>query len=146
MKSVVVSLLLAGATGLPGSVHHVDVLASFVPPSQEGASPAIAVSLVPKTPDIRVNEVPAPRLKLDPSQALLLYEPAARKSLPPSFDPADAKYLDPDVPVRFSVELAGDAPKGIHTVKATVTYFYCSKRQGWCRKGTEKVELAVKVD
>ena len=146
MKNVVFSLLLAVATGLPGSEQHVDVLASFVPPSQEGASPAVAVSLVPKTPDIRVNEVPAPRIKLDPGQAILVHEPPAKRSPPPSFDPANAKYLDPDVPVRFSVELVGDAPKGIHTVKATVTYFYCSKRQGWCRKGTEKIELAVKVD
>jgi hypothetical protein len=146
MKSAAFSLLLAAAAGLPGSEQHVDVLASFVPASQKGARPAIAVSLVPKTPDIRVNEVPAPRIKLDPDQAILVHEPPAKASSPPSFDPADAKYLDPNVPVRFNVELAGDAPKGIHTVKATVTYFYCSKRQGWCRKGTEKVELTVKVD
>jgi hypothetical protein len=146
MKSAVFSLLLAAAAGLPGSEKHVDVLASFVPPSQEGASPAVAVSLVPKTPDIRVNEVPAPRIKLDPGQAILVHEPPAKTSPPLSFDPADAKYLDPNVPVRFKVELADEAPKGTHTVKATVTYFYCSKRQGWCRKGTEKVELTVKVD
>jgi len=143
---VALSLLLAAAAGLPGPKQHVDVLASFVPPSPDAASPAIAVSLVPRTPDIRVNEVPAPRIKLDPDQAILVYEPPAKTSPPPSFDPADAKYLDPDVPVRFGVELADEAPKGAHTVKATLTYFYCSKREGWCRKGTEKVELAVKVD
>jgi hypothetical protein len=30
-------------------------------------------------------------------------------------------------------------------VKATVTYFYCSQREGWCRKGTSDVEFPVDV-
>ena len=30
-------------------------------------------------------------------------------------------------------------------VKGTVTYFYCSKREGWCRKGTSEVAFTVAV-
>jgi hypothetical protein len=30
-------------------------------------------------------------------------------------------------------------------VKATVTYFYCSKREGWCRKGTAAVDVPLDI-
>jgi hypothetical protein len=30
-------------------------------------------------------------------------------------------------------------------VKGNVTYFYCSKREGWCRKGTSEVTFVVNV-
>jgi hypothetical protein len=33
--------------------------------------------------------------------------------------------------------------RGAHVVKGGVTYFYCSKREGWCRKGTTPVEFPV---
>ena len=119
-------------------------MASYVAPEKKGVSPAVVVSLQPLEPDIRVNENPAPRLKLDAAQKVLVYEPPDKASgtFP---DPANPRYLDPEVPVRFEVGLAKGAPQGAHLVKATVTYFYCSKRQGWCRKGTEDVELAVTV-
>ena len=83
-------------------------------------------------------------IELAEAQSVLVYEPPP-KAKTPAVDPGQAKYLDPEVPVRFPVKIAPGAPKGDHLVKATVTYFYCSKRQGWCRKGTEHVELAVKV-
>ena len=35
--------------------------------------------------------------------------------------------------------------RGDHEAKATVTYFYCSKRDGWCRKGTAELEIPVTV-
>ena len=28
---------------------------------------------------------------------------------------------------------------------AKVVYYYCSKREGWCRKGTDDVEFVVDV-
>jgi hypothetical protein len=30
-------------------------------------------------------------------------------------------------------------------VKASVSYFYCSKTEGWCRKGQSDLEFAVLV-
>jgi hypothetical protein len=47
--------------------------------------------------------------------------------------------------VAFPVALAPNAAKGTHEVKATVTYFYCSVKQGWCRKGSADVALRVDV-
>ena len=30
------------------------------------------------------------------------------------------------------------------TVKGALTYYYCSHREGWCRKGTADLEIPVK--
>lgn len=126
------------------SSPYVTVSAAFVPPSKAGASPQVAVSLVPRDPDVRVNEEPAPRLKLDAEETVLLDKqpPAAKFS---AYDPQTAKYLDPALPVHLAVAVKPTAPRGKHMVKAKVVYFYCSKREGWCRKGTDDVEFSVDV-
>lgn len=128
-----------------GPPRHVEVEAAFVP-AKAGSGAAVAVWLRPKDAAVRVNEDPAPRLLLDPAQAILVdksVSPATRGAA--AEDPGAGRYLDPEVPVRFPVALAGGAPKGLGTVRATVSYFYCSKTAGWCRKGSTEVEFSVKV-
>ena len=63
----------------------------------------------------------------------------------PDFDPETARYLDIEKPVRFPVAVAPGATKGTQTVKATVVYFYCSKREGWCRRGATEIDVSVLV-
>jgi hypothetical protein len=132
-------LLLAGT---PGS--YVTVSAEFVPPSKAGANAHVAVTLAPRDADVHVNEEPGPRLKLDPAEAVLQDKQPA-PAAPKSFDPQNTKYLDPAVPVHLAVAIKPGAPKGKHTVAAKVVYYYCSKRDGWCRKGTDDVEFPVEV-
>ena len=123
---------------------YVAVSASFVPASKPGASPSVAVTLTPRDPDVRVNEEPGPRLKLDAEAAVLAdKQPAPGK--PPVYDPETAKYLDPAVPVHLAVAIKPTAPKGKQTVTAKVVYYFCSKREGWCRKGTDDVDFVVDV-
>jgi hypothetical protein len=53
---------------------------------------------------------------------------------------------DPDVNINATsvpVAWAGKPPASRETLKADVVYFYCSKREGWCRKGTAPVEFSV---
>jgi len=140
--AVATSLLLA-ASGPPPSTH-VALSAEFVPPAKAGANAHVAVTLSPRDADVRVNEEPAPRLKLEADETVLADKQAAA-TRSPSFDPQNARYLDPALPVHFPVVVKPTAPRGKHTVKARVTYFYCSKREGWCRKGTDDVEFAVDV-
>ncbi len=135
-------LLLAFGLAWAGSAEDVDVMATYLAPQEEGG-PWIVVSLLPKAPGIRVNESPAPRINLDPQQKALIYQPPADRSASPA--QGGPRYLDPETPVRFPVKLAPGTPTGTHLVKATITYFYCSKRQGWCKKGTADVEVAVTV-
>jgi hypothetical protein len=130
--------------GVGSSGSYVTLSAEFVAPAKPGANAHVALTLTPRDGDVRVNEEPGPRLKLDAEEAVL----ADKQAPPPRFtayDPDTARYLDPAVPVHLPVAIKATAPRGKHTVKAKVTYFYCSKREGWCRKGNEDVEFPVEV-
>ena len=134
---------LGVASALAAPPAHFDLRASFVPPAKPGSDGVIAVQFVAKDPAIHLNEEPAPRVKLDPTQKVLLdKQPPARTA---AADPDSARYLDLSRPVRFPVAYAPGAPKGAQTVKATVVYFYCSSREGWCRRGSADVDVAVTV-
>jgi hypothetical protein len=144
---VLAAVLVAAGAALAGAAAatHFTVTATYVAPAKAGADGAIAVTLTPLDPDIHVNEEPSPRLKLDPAQIVLVDKQTPPPARTPVFDAESARYLDPKVPVSFAVAVAPKAPKGMQSVKATVTYFYCSKREGWCRKGSADVEVPVKV-
>ena len=118
----------------------VGVSATFVPASRAGAPAAVEVRFAPADPDVHVNRFPPPRLELEPLQGVLKLSPA------PAAKPAPegAKYLGPAEPYRFPVVANGPAA-GAQTVKGTVTYFYCSQREGWCRKGSNDVRVSVKL-
>jgi hypothetical protein len=137
-------VLLSLAFALLGPTpQFVDVSATFVAPGK-GTPAAISVVLQPRDPAVHVNETPGPRLKLDAAQTVLIdKQPPAPKGA--VYDPDTAKYLDPAIPVLFPVALANGVGKGVHGVKASVSYFYCSKTEGWCRKGTTDVEIPVTV-
>ena len=142
MLSLQLLLLLAANAAGP---QHFDLAAAFEPPGKPGTTAAIAVTFVPRDPDVHINEEPAPRLKLDLEQSALIdKQPAPSKSVP-TFDPDAARYLDLKKPVRFPVAFALHAPKGPQSVKVNVVYFYCSQREGWCRRGTADLEVAVTV-
>jgi hypothetical protein len=135
-------LLLLALAALPAANAHVKATATYVPPAR-GAEATIAVQLTPVDPQVRVNEDPAPRLKLDAGQQVLQDKPVPRRSPRPV--PGETRYLDPAVPVAFPVTVAASAGRGEHTVKGTVTYFYCSKTEGWCRKGTAEIAVPVRI-
>jgi hypothetical protein len=130
------------ATAAAGSVA---LEATFVPPARAGAPASVAVTFTPRDPDVRVNQEPAPRLKLDPAQNILDYRPPAKTAPMAPFDPSTAHYLEPAIPYAFPVSIKPGAAKGDHRVKGSVTYFYCSKAEGWCRKGSAEVEVPVSV-
>jgi len=143
MRSVLLWLLAWAASA--SAPTHVSLSAAFVPAAKPGQDASVAVSFKLLDPDVRINEEPAPRLKLDPLQTVLLDKQPAPARRPATFDPAHARYLDPVVPVAFPVALSPGAARGLQTVKATVSFFYCSKREGWCRKGVSEVEVPVSV-
>src|SRR5574341_2612398 len=100
---------------------------------------AVAVTFRALDPDVKVNETPAPRLKLDLTQLVLEDRQPPAPAQVPDFDPLTARYLDISKPVRFRVALSAKAQGGQHEVKANVVYFYCSTREAWCRRGSVDV-------
>jgi hypothetical protein len=137
------TLLLAAVAGSTSPVAaHFDVNSVFVPGKIAGAG-EVAVTFTARDPDVHINEYPAPRLKLDAGQKVLTEKPrnpSGPAPKPPA--PGEAAYLDLSLPVVFPVVVASAATPAI--VRANVTYFYCSKRDGWCRKGTAELEIPVK--
>ena len=127
---------------LLGPPKHFDLTAEYQGGAKRQGS--VAVTFKANDPDVVVNETPGPRLVLDPAQTVL----EDKQAPPPKIhapEPGDGKYLDLGLPVVFPVALAPGAAKGTQDVRAKVTYFYCSKREGWCRKGTADLDIAVKI-
>jgi hypothetical protein len=142
-KSLLVALVPVAV--LAASARHFEVAAAFDPPKTPAGRGSVAVTFRALDPDLRVNEAPAPRLKLDLDQTVLV----DRQPPPPSrgldYDPLSARYLDTTKPVLFPVAIAPTAPRGSHSVKASVVYFYCSTREAWCRRGSVDVLIPVTV-
>jgi hypothetical protein len=122
---------------------HFQVTAAYEPPAKKGAPGAIVVEFKKLDPDVNINEEPAPRLKFNDAASPLVAPPAKGSGIVP--DLANVKYLDLSKPVRFDVPTAPGAAKGLKSVKTSVSYFYCSKRENWCRKGTAEFDLSVVV-
>jgi hypothetical protein len=138
------ALLLQGALQMTPQAtmsQHFDVSAAYEAPAKKGAPANIVVEFKKKDPDVNINEEPAARLKFAAGSPLVAPPPPKGSGVIP--DPANARYLDLSKPVRFPVTVAEGAAKGLSTVKTTVSYFYCSKRENWCRKGTAEFDLAV---
>ncbi len=144
--NLLAGLLMAGALFQGASKPtHFDVTATFTP-ARRNAAAEVAIQFVAKDPDVKVNEVPAPRLKLEAGPATVV--PPARPAAKAMGGPAGVgpgNYLDLTLPVTFPVTLAPGTPRGSHDAKGTVTYFYCSKREGWCRRGTAEVAFPITV-
>jgi hypothetical protein len=144
-RHVVSHAFIVALLAVAPSVRHFDVIAAFEPPRKAGGEAAVAITFRALDPDLRVNETPAPRLRLDFAQTVLEdRQPQAPTSVP-DFDPLTARYLDIQNPVRFRVALAKAARRGVHEVKASVVYFYCSTREAWCRRGSVDVLIPVTV-
>ena len=135
--------VLLQAAALSAAPRHFEVIAAFEPAKKPGGEGAIAVTFRALDPDVKLNETPAPRLKLDLAQAVLEDRQPQAPAQAPDFDPATAHYLDTSKPVRFAAAVSKAAPRGEREVKATVVYFYCSTREAWCRRGS--VELLIPV-
>jgi hypothetical protein len=142
LRTAIALTLLA----LAPSLRHFDVLATFEPAKKPGGEGAVAVTFQALDPDVHVNETPAPQLRLDITQAVLEdRQPKSKAPADASYDPATAKYLDLQKPVRFPVAIAKSASRGAHEVKASVVFFYCSSREAWCRRGSVDVVIPVDV-
>jgi hypothetical protein len=143
LLAVAVIAFVPAATAVAAS-EHFTLSAAYVPPAKPRAAGEVAVTFIPADPDVKINQEPAPRLKLDPEQTVLVdrQPPAAPRKGESAGEP---KYIDTTLPVAFPVALSPKAPKGEQPVKGTVTYYYCSKREGWCRKGSSEVAFTVAV-
>jgi hypothetical protein len=142
--ALAVALVGAGSTGTEtpssgeaGASPHFAISTEYRPGKTAGTG-EVAITFAAKDPDVKINTTPPPRLKLDEGQKLLAEKTAPRKAGAP-----DEKYLDLTFPVVFPVAVTSPV-HGEQTVKGALTYYYCSHREGWCRKGSADLEIPVK--
>jgi hypothetical protein len=145
--SLAAAVLIAGAFLDAPPPTHFDITASYAPRKAGGE---VAVRFVARDPDVKINETPAPRLKLEGGPLVVAPPPAPARAAAAAKEPKageapSASYLDLTLPVTFPVTLAAGTAAGAHDVKGTVTYFYCSKREHWCRRGVTPVAFPVTV-
>jgi hypothetical protein len=57
----------------------------------------------------------------------------------------DGEYFDPSKPVLVKFKVGKDIGSGKTEIKAKVTYFYCSDKEGWCSQGRDEVIIPVVV-
>ena len=135
---------LAAASVASAATTHFALDATYEPPAKGKTEGAVVVTFSPTDPDVKINEEPSPRLLLDPAQVVLDdKQPPAKGGV--VADPENVKALDLTKPVRFAVAPRAGLAAGVHSVQAHVVYFYCSKREGWCRKGRTPVDFSVRV-
>jgi hypothetical protein len=151
-RRVLVLLALLPTVVLADGPRHFSLVASFVPARKPGGAANVAVSFRALDPGLRLNESPAPRLKLDFEQTVLVDKqpPASGSSTSggasvADYDAITARYHDLATPVMFPVAIAPTAPRGEQMVKASIVFFYCSQREAWCRRGVSEVEIPVVV-
>lgn len=143
VRGGLLAALLVQALGSTAS-RHFEVSAALEP-AKAGSSGVVAVRFRALDPDLKVNETPAPRLKLDLTQTVLEDRQPPQPPQAPDYDPLTARYLDTSKPVLFEVAVSKAAPRGAHEVGASVVYFYCSTREAWCRRGSAAVQIPVTV-
>lgn len=101
-----------------------------------GATGEMAISFAPAA-GIHINRTPAPEFALDSSSAASL---SGRLVLPKG-----TEYLSTAPPVRQQFRLSHDAKPGLVSLKGTLTYYFCSDKEGWCSKYKQPVEIALTV-
>lgn len=144
--SILAALLLFVIPALapaPSGHEHVGLAASFER-NASGGEADIVVRFMPLEAAIQVNADPAPRLTLD-AQQRVLDESARPVPPPPRAAFPNGRYVDTQHGARFPVRVSVAAPKGRHSVRASVLYFYCSQAEGWCRRAQDDVEVSVTV-
>ena len=122
---------------------HFDVTASYAP--RRAGAGEVAVRFVARDPDVKINESPAPKLKLEEGPVVVVPPAPARPAAQRGEGDKPAAYLDLTLPVAFPVTVAPGTAKGAHDARGTVTYFYCSKREHWCRRGVTEIAFSVTV-
>lgn len=101
-----------------------------------GATGTIAFSFQP-VDGIHINLTPPLSFKLDT---------AGRAALSGDLVlPKGAPYLNTSAPVLQRYVIPKDAAPGRIIVKGTLTYFYCSDKDGWCSKFKQPIEIALTV-
>lgn len=109
-----------------------------VPSVIPSAQPASISFYMTPVEGIHINSTPVFELRLDKSSSFDVVGA-------PRFVKDEQEYLDINQPVEFSVKAKQGTSAGKHLLKGTLNYFYCSDKEGWCNRFSQKFEVTVAV-
>lgn len=103
-----------------------------------GSEGTILISFVP-VDGIHITSTPAVTMSLEKNSPFAIRKPAGFKT--------DKKtgFLATSSPVEQRFVVAKDSSPGTHVLRGTITYYFCSDEEGWCRKSTHPVELKLTI-
>jgi hypothetical protein len=138
--AIVLAMLPSGAMAQqgadPGLIPHVKVYASLSKQAFKGGETGeLRITFSPEE-GYHINANPPVEFAIDSGKAVLL-----KGELTQPVDRSNG-YLSTRSPVRQTVYVPGTVAPGIHVMKATVTYYYCSDREGWCVRYRQPVSLS----
>lgn len=128
--------LPAGGTAPPTNEYVKFTVGSPQKTVKAGAKAELLFTLTPRT-GIHVNLQPALDLKLDSIPGIV---PAGRPEVP-----RRDSFLDASKPIRQTLTLANNLPAGVHTIRGTLIYYYCSDAEGWCSRFKQAFEVGLTV-
>jgi hypothetical protein len=143
---IAISLLSAclafsvGKTAPKTNDNVVFVASAKTTTASAGGSVTVKFSLLPKDGfHINIENNPAMIVKIDsPLVASADGDPKITKR-------PKTVFLDDSKPVLQKLKLSNELKPGPVTIRGTLTYFYCSDKEGWCSKFTQPFEVEVKI-
>ena len=101
-----------------------------------GGATSLLFTLTPQK-GIHVNFTPPMKVTFDSaSVAAVAGEPSVTKR---------DTLVDTSHPIVQPITLAATAPAGTAVVRGTLTYFYCSDKEGWCSRFQQPFEVKIPV-
>ena len=61
------------------------------------------------------------------------------------FQKNEKEYLDIKKPVEFTIKAKTGTKTGKQSLKGKLNYFYCSDKDGWCNRFSQKIDVTIEV-
>ncbi len=122
--------------------------ASLGPGSLSGGGEGKVVLRIKVDEGMKVNSNPSFSIEFAPCEALIfgkeVYTPADL-GIEVSEEMGE-EYLKLDGPFEISFAVKPDANKGQYLLEGKISYFICSKEEGWCLKSNSQFSVSFKIE
>jgi hypothetical protein len=119
--------------------EHVQFQARVAKPVFVAGKRAEVLFILTPRSGIHVNTDPSVEMTIADNQWFLL------DGFTAPTHPKKKEYVDTRRPIRCTISVSAKTPPGKHILKGTMTYFYCSDREGWCNRFAQPFEVTLVI-
>jgi hypothetical protein len=128
-----------GIADTNASAVYVSAVLTASPPSLKAGQPGELLLRFRPASGIHIAGEPAVTIHLDTTSVVVPGGPLTQET------DSTSGSLRANVPVRLRVALRPGAEPGTYLSRATVSYFYCSDAEGWCRKKSDILPFTITI-